>query len=61
MPSSIDKAIVGGVEVPASIDDSGQLVLQYIPATAIVDTYYEKDDSGDYKEVLIESVIDGND
>lgn len=25
--STIDKAIVGGVEVPASIDDSGQLVL----------------------------------
>ena len=61
MPSSIDKAIVGGVEVPASIDDSGQLVLQYIPATAIVDTYYERDDNGDYKEVLIQSIIDGND
>lgn len=60
-PSSISKAIVGGVEIPARVNESGQLILDFIPAAAIQDTYYVKQDNGGYKEVQIESFIDGND
>lgn len=59
--SNITHAKIGGAVVPAHIDSSGQLVLQYIPISSIVDTYYEQDSSGNYEQVYVDSVIDGND
>ena len=58
---NINQARIGDAIIPATIDQSGQLVLQYIPISSVVDTYYRQNSNGDYEEVYVESIIDGHD
>lgn len=58
---SITHAVIAGQQIPASIDNQGQLVLQYIPSIAISDKIRVEDEEGNVSYQQIESIIDCND
>lgn len=58
--TQISSVIIGGQEVPAVITETGQLKLDYIPVSALMDKEYIIDpETNDI--VYYENIIDGND